>query len=189
EAERQVEERFQEVNGISWRDIILIVGGLFLIGKATYEIHDKLEGEEEKPGGVRGSGRVAWAVAQVAGVGSRFSLPSGILPGGVAAEHDVGVGGAALVVAVGVLCSAAGPSGGCVKKPPPIKMLALAFLILIGVMLVAEGISKHIDRGYIYFAMAFSLVVELLNLRLRKVSAPVKLHGAHPPAEPAPTGT
>src|SRR5262249_56749569 len=98
-------------------------------------------------------------------------------------------GGAPRVTAGGVSLCPAAPMGGSVKKHPPIKMLALAFLILIGVMLVAEGISKHIDRGYIYFAMAFSLVVELLNLRLRKVSAPVKLHGAHPPAEPAPTGT
>jgi predicted tellurium resistance membrane protein TerC len=188
EAERQVEERFQEVNGISWRDIILIVGGLFLIGKATYEIHDKLEGEEEKPEAVRGSGRFAWTLAQIAVLDIVFSLDSVITAVGMAA-NQLAVMVAAMVIAVGVMLFAAGTIGRFVEKHPTIKMLALAFLILIGVMLVAEGVSKHIERGYIYFAMAFALVVELLNLRLRKVSAPVKLHGAHQPPEPAPSRT
>jgi predicted tellurium resistance membrane protein TerC len=161
--------------GVSGRDLILLVGGLFLIAKATHEIHDKLEvrHEEEKDGTGRGA---FWAViAQIAVLDIVFSLDSVITAVGMAQHLPVMV--AAMIIAVGVMLVFANPIGTFVERHPTMKMLALAFLILIGVMLVAESFGKHIEKGYIYFAMAFSLAVELLNMRVRKArSSPVALH-------------
>jgi predicted tellurium resistance membrane protein TerC len=152
-------------NEISWRDLFLIGGGLFLIGKSTYEIHEALEG----PGGPRPAGKargLGWAVAQIAVLDMVFSLDSVITAVGMA--RQVWVMAAAIVIAVGVMLACAGRVSDFVHRHPTLKMLALSFLILIGVMLVAEGIEKHIERGYIYFAMVFALAVEMLNLRVRK---------------------
>ncbi len=162
--------------GISGRDLILASGGLFLVGKATFEIHDKLEAGHEAPGG-SGGGKASfgWTILQIAILDIVFSLDSVITAVGMASHLDVMV--AAMVIAVGVMLVFAGPIGRFVEEHPTIKMLALSFLILIGVMLVVEAFERHIPRGYVYFAMAFSLGVELLNLRLRKrVEAPVHLH-------------
>ncbi|ACL63426.1 Integral membrane protein TerC [Anaeromyxobacter dehalogenans 2CP-1] len=161
---------------VSGRDLILLGGGLFLIAKATHEIHDKLEvehAEERKAGG----GAAFWAViVQIALLDIVFSLDSVITAVGMAKHLPVMV--AAMVLAVGVMLVFADAIGGFVERHPTIKMLALSFLILIGVMLVAEGLGKHIEKGYVYFAMAFSLGVELLNMRVRKTrQAPVHLHG------------
>jgi predicted tellurium resistance membrane protein TerC len=157
-------------NEISWRDLILIGGGLFLIGKSVYEIHHKLErASPERPEG-QGAGRLGWALAQIVLLDVIFSLDSVITAVGMAQQLWVMV--VAVVLAVGVMLAFSGPVSAFVHRHPSVQMLALSFLILIGVMLVAEGIEKHIERGYIYFAMAFSLVVELLNQRLRKPEAP-----------------
>jgi predicted tellurium resistance membrane protein TerC len=180
----QLQRKTDQFNGISCRDLILIVGGLFLIGKSTWEIHDKLEGEDDQAERVRPAGQFAWVLVQIALLDIVFSLDSVITAVGMARDQ-VGVMVAAMVIAVGVMLIAAGTISRFVEKHPTLKMLALAFLILIGVMLVAEGVEKHIERGYIYFAMAFSVVVEMLNIRLRKVSAPVKLHGQKTPPEAA----
>jgi len=165
---------------LSGRDLILLGGGLFLIGKATFEIHDKLE-VEHAPGpgapGAPGGGGAFWStIAQIAVLDIVFSLDSVITAVGMAQHLPIMV--AAMIVAVGVMLVFAGPVGDFVERHPTVKMLALSFLILIGVMLVAEGFGKHIEKGYIYFAMAFSLLVELLNLRMRRArAAPVHLHG------------
>ncbi len=154
---------------VSGRDLILLGGGLFLIAKATFEIHDKLETSGHAPASGGRSGY--WLViAQVAVLDLVFSLDSVITAVGMAKHIPVMV--AAMVVAVAVMLAFAGAVGQFVERRPTMKMLALSFLILIGVMLVAEGFGQHIDKGYIYFAMAFSLLVELLNLKLRKHSSP-----------------
>jgi predicted tellurium resistance membrane protein TerC len=165
--------------GISGRDLILASGGIFLVGKATFEIHDKLEAGHEAPGGGgRARASFGWTIVQIAILDIVFSLDSVITAVGMAKHLQVMV--AAMVVAVGVMLVFAGPIGRFVEEHPTIKMLALAFLILIGVMLVVEAFERHIPRGYVYFAMAFSLGVELLNLRLRRrVEAPVKLHNKY----------
>src|SRR5262249_25840186 len=147
------------------RDVILIAGGLFLIGKSTYEIHEKLEGSGDKPAAAATAGRFGWTLVQIAILDIVFSLDSVITAIGMA--QRLWIMGAAMIRARGVMLVFAGPISNFVHRHPTLKMLALSFLILIGVMLVAEGVEKHIERGYIYFAMAFSLVVELLNLRLR----------------------
>lgn len=171
---------------ISGRDLILLGGGLFLIAKATFEIHEKLEGAPEAGGGAaRGAGAFWAVIAQIAVLDLVFSLDSVVTAVGMAQHLPVMV--AAMVLAVGVMLLFAGAVGAFVERHPTVKMLALSFLILIGVMLVAEGFGRHVDKGYIYFAMAFSLGVELLNLRVRKGrSAPVHLHrrfeGEGPPA-------
>lgn len=158
---------------ISWRDIILIAGGLFLIAKSTFEIHDKLEGAGAKPVPRRG-GRFAWTLVQIAILDIVFSLDSVITAIGMAQHLWIMV--TAMIIAVGVMLVFAGVISDFVHRHPTLKMLALCFLILIGVMLVAEGFETHIERGYLYFAMTFALVVELLNLRLRKQGPPVELH-------------
>ena len=169
--------------GISGKQLILLLGGLFLIGKATYEIHDKLEGEEHhatgagKPGATMGS-----VVAQIMLIDIVFSLDSVITAVGMTPHVPIMM--VAVVLAAGVMLLFAGPISNFVAKHPTMKMLALAFLILIGVMLVAEAFGQHVDKGYIYFAMAFSLLVELLNMRLRKKSdSPVVLHHSSMPTE------
>jgi predicted tellurium resistance membrane protein TerC len=154
---------------VSGRDLIMLGGGLFLIGKATFEIHDKLETRGHAPS-PSGRGEYWLVIAQVAVLDIVFSLDSVITAVGMARHLPVMV--AAMLVAVGVMLAFAGAVGQFVERHPTMKMLALSFLILIGVMLVAEGLGQHIDKGYIYFAMAFSLLVELLNLRLRRPAQP-----------------
>ena len=162
-------------NEISGRDLILIGGGAFLLAKSTTEIHASLEGEEEHG---RGAARVSFAalLVQIAVIDIVFSLDSVITAVGLAEQLEVMV--AAIVVAVGVMMVAAAPINAFVDRRPTVKMLALSFLILVGVALIADGFGLHIPKGYIYFAMAFSLGVEMLNLRLRRRVRPVKLH--HP---------
>jgi predicted tellurium resistance membrane protein TerC len=161
--------------GISGRDLILASGGLFLIAKATFEIHDKLEARHVEPGKVGAAVSFGWTIVQIALLDIVFSLDSVITAVGMVKHVEVMV--AAMVVAAGVMLVFAGPIGRFVEDHPTVKMLALSFLILIGVMLVVEAFDQHIPRGYVYFAMAFSLGVEMLNLRLRRrVEAPVHLH-------------
>jgi predicted tellurium resistance membrane protein TerC len=156
-------------HAVSGRDIILLAGGLFLIAKATFEIHEKLEHRPEDD--VRVGKRLGFgaAVFQIALLDIIFSLDSVITAVGMADRISIMV--AAVMVAVAVMLFFADAISRFVKRQPTIQVLALSFLILIGVFLVAEGLGKHIDRGYIYFAMSFSLLVELMNLRLRKISA------------------
>jgi predicted tellurium resistance membrane protein TerC len=157
---------------VTGRDLVLIVGGLFLVAKSTHEIHQKLEGHE---GG--GSARVAASygsvLAQIMALDIVFSLDSVITAVGMV-QH-VGVMIAAVVAAVLVMMAFARPIGDFVQRHPTIKMLALAFLVAIGVMLIADGFGSHVPKGYLYFAMAFSLLVEMLNLRVRHRDAPVHL--------------
>jgi len=159
---------------ISGRSLILILGGLFLIGKATWEIHGKLEGEEHGADGKRVLPSLTAVVIQIMIIDIVFSLDSVITAVGMV-EH-VSIMVAANVVALGVMLTAAGPISGFVDRHPTIKMLALSFLLLIGTNLVAEGLGFHIPKGYTYVAMGFSVLVEMLNLRLRKKAAPVELH-------------
>ena len=158
---------------ISGRDLILIAGGLFLIGKSTHEIHDKLEGEDE-----HGRPRIAPSfmsvLVQIMLLDVVFSLDSVITAVGMAEHIPVMV--IAIIIAVGVMILAAGAISAFVDRHPTVKILALSFLLLIGVALIGEGFEMHIPKGYIYFAMGFSLLVEMLNLRMKKVSNPVKLH-------------
>jgi predicted tellurium resistance membrane protein TerC len=167
------------------------VGGLFLLAKATHEIHDKLEGEEG-----HASAKVAASftsvILQILALDIVFSLDSVITAIGMADELAVMM--AAVVIAVGVMFFAAGPISNFVERHPTVKMLALSFLLLIGMSLVAEGFDQHISKGYIYFAMGFSVFVEMLNQRLHKVAkAPVHLHQRYSEEEPAiaaaPTGS
>ncbi len=152
---------------ISWRDIILIGGGMFLIAKATHEIHAELEAEEE---GAQESADPAralrWVIAQLVAVDLVFSLDSIITAIGMAEHIEVMV--AAVVIAMIVMYVAANPVGTFIKEHPTTKMLALAFLVLIGTALVADGFKFHIPRGYIYFAMAFAGAVEFFNVVVRR---------------------
>jgi predicted tellurium resistance membrane protein TerC len=169
----------------SGRDIILGAGGLFLLAKATVEIHDKLEVKHEGEGGHAGSAAFAGVIVQIGLLDVVFSLDSVITAVGMAREVPVMV--AAMLIAVGVMLAFAGAIGDFVEKHPTMKILALSFLILIGVMLVAEALGKHIEKGYVYFAMAFSFAVELLNMRMRRAkAAPVRLHGKFEDERPAP---
>ncbi len=164
-------------HGLSGRDLILLGGGLFLIAKATIEIHDKLEVRHEaEHGRAAGTGASFWLViAQIGVLDIVFSLDSVITAVGMAQHLAVMI--AAMVIAVGVMLVFAGAIGAFVERHPTMKMLALSFLLLIGVMLVAEALGRHIEKGYVYFAMAFSFGVELLNLRMRRAqAAPVALH-------------
>jgi predicted tellurium resistance membrane protein TerC len=159
--------------GISGRDLILIGGGLFLLAKSTLEIHSGLEGGEEKhsPGAVRAT--FTSVIIQIAIIDIVFSLDSVITAVGMVDHVQVMI--AAVIVAVIVMMFLAGPISDFVDRHPTIKMLALAFLILIGTALIGEGLGFHIPKGYIYFAMAFSVAVEMLNIRTRKRLEPVKL--------------
>jgi predicted tellurium resistance membrane protein TerC len=167
---------------ISGRDLVLIAGGLFLLGKATYEIHDRLEGEAGHAG-AKVAASFAAVIVQIVLLDIVFSLDSVITAVGMA--DDIGVMVTAVVIAVGVMLVAAGPLHTFVERHPTIKMLALSFLLLIGVALVAEGFHQHIPKGYIYFGMGFAAFVELLNLRAGRRAAPVVLHEPYV-AEPAP---
>jgi predicted tellurium resistance membrane protein TerC len=162
---------------ISGRDLILIAGGLFLLAKSTLEIHNSLEGEEEHHE-VRGRVSFLSIIVQIGIIDIVFSLDSVITAVGMA--EDVAVMIIAVVIAVGVMMFAAGAIGRFVDNHPTIKLLALSFLVLIGVALIAEGIDVHIPKGYIYFAMAFSVVVEMLNLRMRRGRKPVQLRKKEP---------
>jgi predicted tellurium resistance membrane protein TerC len=155
---------------ISGRDLVLLVGGLFLLGKSTHEIHGNLEGGEEH-GRSRATPSFAAVLIQIMLLDVVFSLDSVITAVGMVDE--IGVMVAAVVVAIGFMMAFSGAISGFVSRHPTIKMLALSFLILIGVALIAEGLDQHIPKGYIYFAMAFSVGVELLNLRARRRQAEV----------------
>ncbi|MCC6318523.1 MAG: TerC family protein [Gemmatimonadaceae bacterium] len=157
----------------SGRAIILLVGGLFLIAKATYEIHDKLEGESAHERTDRVARSLAAVVAQIMVVDIVFSLDSVITAVGMVQHVTIMI--AANVIALGVMLMAAGPISDFVDRHPTIKILALAFLVLIGTNLMAEGLGQHLPKGYTYFAMAFSVAVEMINLRIRRKSEPVAL--------------
>ena len=157
---------------ISGRDLILVGGGLFLLAKSTYEIHDNLEGDEGH-GNARAAASFAAVIAQILLLDIVFSLDSVITAVGMA-EH-VTVMALAVIIAVGVMLISSAAIGEFVERHPTVKMLALSFLLLIGVSLIAEGFDQHIPKGYIYFAMGFSVFVEMINIRVRAKSAPVHL--------------
>jgi predicted tellurium resistance membrane protein TerC len=158
----------------SGRDLILLGGGLFLIFKATWEIYDKLEADHGEHGGRGGRAGFAIVLVQILLLDIVFSLDSVITAVGMA-EH-VSIMVIAMVLAMIVMLVSAAAVSGFVERHPSVKILALSFLLLIGVMLVAEGMGQHVPKGYIYFAMAFSLVVELMNMRYRRHKRPVTLH-------------
>jgi predicted tellurium resistance membrane protein TerC len=160
----------QEISG---RDLILIFGGLFLLGKSTYEIHDKLEGEEGHAS-KKVPSSFSSVIIQIMLLDIVFSLDSVITAVGMVDVLWVMV--AAVIIAVAIMMVSAEPISAFVHTHPTVKMLALSFLLLIGLSLILEGFDHHIPKGYIYFAMGFSVFVEMVNLRLRRVSAPVVLH-------------
>ena len=168
----------QEISG---RDLILIGGGLFLIAKSTHEIHEKLEGDEGAA-----SGKVAASftgvILQILLLDIVFSLDSVITAVGMA--DDLVVMMAAVIIAVGVMLVSAATISAFVERHPTVKMLALSFLLLIGVSLIGEGLDQHIRKGYIYFAMGFSIFVEMINLRVRAKSKPVHLHSPYTESGP-----
>jgi predicted tellurium resistance membrane protein TerC len=164
-------------NEISGRDLILIGGGLFLIWKATKEVHENLEVTHEERKAPSGGSAFGMILVQILALDIVFSLDSVITAVGMA--EDLGVMVAAVVIAVGFMMVFASPVSAFVDRHPTVKMLALSFLLLIGLALIADGLNQHIPKGYIYFAMAFSVGVEILNLRMKKVdSKAVKLR--HP---------
>ena len=165
---------------ISGRDLILIGGGLFLLWKSVHEIHNSLEGVNDGKGNTVAAATATFGavIAQIAVIDIVFSLDSVITAVGMVDELSIMV--IAIVLSVGVMLFAAGPIGRFVDTHPTIKMLALSFLTLVGVALIAEGWGMHIPKGYIYFAMAFSVAVEMLNLRMRAKRAPVELHKTLP---------
>ena len=161
----------QEISG---RDVILIVGGLFLLYKSTHEIHQSMEGIEEETSMPKVAG-LTGVLVQIAILDIVFSLDSVITAVGLV--EDVSIMAIAIIIAVGIMLMAAKPIGDFVDRHPTIKILALSFLILVGVTLIVEGFDVHVPKGYIYFAMAFSVAVEMLNIRMRKkAGVPVKLH-------------
>ncbi len=168
---------------ISGRDLILLFGGLFLMGKATFEIHQRLEGVEgHSSDAVKAS--FASVIFQVLLLDVVFSLDSVITAVGMVDEIAIMV--IAVLVAATVMIISADPIGNFVEHHPTVKMLALSFLLLIGFTLIVEGLHQHIPKGYIYFAMGFSVFVEMLNLRMRKSRDPIKLHQPYAPVEPGP---
>jgi len=162
-------------NAFSWRDLILIGGGLFLLWKATTEIHESLEGASHEEGTVRGGATFRGVILQIVLLDIVFSLDSVLTAVGLVRDLPVMI--AAVVIAVGVMLFASGPLSAFVHRHPSVKMLALAFLLLIGVTLVADGFGFHLDKAYIYAAMAFSVFVEALNLRAsrKRREPPVEL--------------
>jgi predicted tellurium resistance membrane protein TerC len=157
-------EHAADINAISVKDLILFVGGLFLIANSVHEIHQQIEGEEDEHQ-LTSNMTFQKALFQIAVMDIIFSLDSVITAVGMAERVNVMI--AAVVIAVGVMMVFAGPVSRFVENNPTLRMLALSFLILIGVMLIADGVGTHIDKGYVYFAMAFSIFVEFLNLRAR----------------------
>ena len=161
----------QEISG---RDVILIVGGLFLLYKSTHEIHQSMEGIEEETSVPKVAGFTG-VLVQIAILDIVFSLDSVITAVGLV--EDVSIMAIAIIITVGIMLKAAKPIGDFVDRHPTIKILALSFLILVGVTLIVEGFDVHVPKGYIYFAMAFSVAVEMLNIRMRKkAGVPVRLH-------------
>ncbi|MEM6633390.1 MAG: TerC family protein [Bacteroidota bacterium] len=160
---------------LSWRDIILIAGGIFLMVKTVSEMHHKLEGVEGSGEGTKGKASFLQVVLQIIALDIVFSFDSILTAVGLA--DDVRIMIIAVVISLGIMLIAAGPISRFINERPTMKMLALSFLLLIGFMLVAEGFEQHVDKGYIYFAMAFSFLVELLNSRMRstKKVEPVQL--------------
>ena len=165
--------------GFSGRDLILLGGGLFLIVKATREIHENLEVVHHERKAPSGSGAFGIILVQILALDIVFSLDSVITAVGMAQHISVMV--IAMVIAVGVMLAFSGSIAAFVNRHPSMKMLALSFLLLIGVVLVADGMGQHVGKGYIYFAMAFSFGVELLNMRVRGRAAPVELHNRFGP--------
>jgi predicted tellurium resistance membrane protein TerC len=163
-------------HGVSGRDLILLLGGLFLLAKSTHEIHDRLEGDEGEAS-ARAAASFTGVIVQILLLDIVFSLDSVITAVGMANHLPVMI--AAVVIAVAVMMVSAGAIGNFVARHPTVKMLALSFLLLIGMSLVAEGFGQHIAKGYIYFAMGFSVFVEMLNLRMKKKSKPVHLREAY----------
>jgi predicted tellurium resistance membrane protein TerC len=165
----------------SGKDLVLLIGGLFLIGKSTHEIHGSLEGEEGHSSKKVYSSFVG-VIIQIVLLDIVFSLDSVITAVGMISDQYGSAGIyimiSAVIISIIAMMLFAGPIGAFVQRHPTIKMLALSFLLLIGVMLVAEGFHQTIPKGYIYFAMAFSVLVEILNMRLRKKTEPVHLHNA-----------
>ena len=168
--------------GISGKDLVLLIGGLFLIAKSTHEIHGSLEGEEGH-GSKKSYAGFTGVIIQIVLLDIVFSLDSVITAVGMISttygDFGIWIMIAAVVISIIAMMLFAGPIGSFVQRHPTIKMLALSFLLLIGVMLVAEGFHQTIPKGYIYFAMAFSVLVEVLNMRLRKKPDPVHLHNAY----------
>lgn len=169
----------QEVSG---RDLVLLIGGLFLIAKSTHEIHGSLEGEEGEASRKVYAGFTG-VIVQIMLLDIVFSLDSVITAVGMV--NNLWIMISAVVISIIAMMLFAGRIGAFVQRHPTIKMLALAFLLLIGVTLIAEGLHQHISKGYIYFAMAFSVFVEFLNMRLRKKAPPVELHNAYSAADEA----
>lgn len=159
---------------ITGRDLVFLAGGLFLLYKATVEIHERLEGASHEESKARPTATFAAVITQIVLLDIVFSLDSVITAVGMANELAVMI--TAVVIAVGIMMFAAGPVSEFVERHPTVKMLALAFLLLIGMTLVADGLGQHIPKGYIYFAMGFSIMVEFLNLRAKAVREPVQLH-------------
>lgn len=162
-------------HAVSWRDIILIGGGLFLLTKATHEIHGSLEGDEDSGAGAAGKAAAGFVatIIQIGILDIVFSLDSVITAVGMV--DNLGVMVAAVIIAVIVMLVAAGPLSAFVSAHPTVKMLALSFLLLVGMALIADGLGFHIPKGYLYFAMGFSVLVETLNLVARRKRNPVKL--------------
>ena len=158
-------------HGFSGKDLVMIGGGLFLLWKSVHEIHGTVEGDERESS-TPGRAALAAVIAQIVVIDIVFSLDSVITAVGLAQHIEVMI--AAVVLAMGVMIFASKPIGDFVNRHPTLKMLALSFLILVGVMLIADGCGQHIEKGYIYFAMAFSFGVEMLNIRLRKKQAKAK---------------
>jgi predicted tellurium resistance membrane protein TerC len=166
-------------NEISGRDVILIGGGLFLLVKSTQEIHHALEGADDDPSAPKVvANGLMMVLIQIMILDIVFSLDSVITAVGLV--NDIEIMAIAIIAAVAVMMFAAKPIGDFVDAHPSIKILALSFLILVGVMLMIEGFDHHVPKGYIYFAMAFSVVVEMINIRMRKKSQPVHLHKDQP---------
>ena len=166
EVQKEIDlEHFNEVNGVSWKDLILFLGGLFLVGKSVYEIHDEF-GHSEEHVVAPSKSLFVGVLIQIALLDIVFSLDSVITAVGMVEQLWVMV--VAIILAVIVMLVFAEPVSRFVETHPTLKVLALSFLILIGVMLVAEGVGAHMDKGYIYFAMFFALIVEVLNIALRK---------------------
>jgi predicted tellurium resistance membrane protein TerC len=185
-----VGEWFRPIMGdaahLNWRDVILLLGGIFLIYKATTEIHEKLEGAEHAAAGDGGAGggvSFASVITQILILDIVFSLDSVITAVGMVQTDErsrhvgLAIMIAAVVMAVGVMLFAARPISDFVNRHPTVKMLAFSFLILVGAVLVIESSHRHVPKGYIYFAMAFAIGVEMLNLKMRKKGPPVHLHG------------
>jgi len=165
-------------HGVSGRDLILLAGGLFLMFKATWEIYDKVEAGPHEQTANTARAAFAWVIVQILLLDIVFSLDSVITAVGMADHLAVMIG--AVVIAVAVMMLSARVVGEFVEKHPTVKMLALSFLLLIGVSLIGEGTGQHIPKGYIYFAMGFSVFVEMINLRVRGKSAPVRLRHQEP---------